>query len=333
MTAVSEPRAETGAGEPKLMLFRRDRVERLDGLDDLPSRLGGSALLWVDLRRPSEGVVRRLAERFALDDRAVRSLRRPSATAEFRDGGTFVHVTAYAPGADDPGEPAVVECVVGQNWVATSHDGPIPVLEDFAELASGSGPTGELDGPRFLAALLEWVLNEYVMAFERLDVELEELDRKAMRGDGRTEAAIEQLVDLRSRIGGLRRSLVAHRGALLALAHPELEALGDGESGRRFGLLLDRYESTLQIARDTRESVVSSFDVLIARTGHRTNEIVKILTLASVIFLPGALVAGIMGMNFKVSLFEHTIGFWLTVASILAVAVATLTVAKLKEWI
>lgn len=315
------------------MLFRRDRVERLEGLDDIPSRLDGSSLLWLDLIRPSEDVMRRLAQRLELDDRTAGALRRPCATPDFRDGGTCVHVTARAPDADKRDDAVVVECVVGENWIATSHDRPIQVLDHFAELASGSGPTGELDGPRFLAALLEWVLNEYAMAFERLDVELEEVDQRAMRGDGRTEVAIEQLVDLRSRVGGLRRSLVGHRGALLALAHPELEALGDGDSGRRFALLLERYESTLQIARDTRESIVSSFDVLIARTGHRTNEIVKLLTLASVIFLPGALIAGVMGMNYKSSLFQHAIGFWLTAAAIIVIGVITLTVAKLRDWI
>lgn len=54
---------------------------------------------------------------------------------------------------------------------------------------------------------------------------------------------------------------------------------------------MGRYEATLQGARDARESIVGSFDVLIARTGHTTNEVVEILTLASVIFLPGTLIA------------------------------------------
>jgi Mg2+ and Co2+ transporter CorA len=120
---------------------------------------------------------------------------------------------------------------------------------------------------------------------------------------------------------------------LLALTHPELEALGDSASARRFELLLQRYESTLQSARDARESIVSSFDVLIARTGHRTNEIVKLLTLASVIFLPGALLAGVMGMNFEVGLFEHSSVFWLAVAAIVAIGAVTVSVAKLREWI
>ncbi len=120
---------------------------------------------------------------------------------------------------------------------------------------------------------------------------------------------------------------------LLALAHPELEALGDEDSARRFELLVDRYEQTLEGARDVRESIYGSFDVLIARTGHRTNEIVKVLTLASVIFLPGALIAGIMGMNFKPSLFNHPMLFWVTIAVIISIAVVTIVAAKKRDWI
>jgi Mg2+ and Co2+ transporter CorA len=94
-----------------------------------------------------------------------------------------------------------------------------------------------------------------------------------------------------------------------------------------------RYESTLQEARDAREAIVGSFDVLIARGGHHTNQIMKVLTLASVIVLPGALLAGVMGMNFKVGLFNHTWLFWVVLAVIVAVAPLTLGVAKLRRWI
>lgn len=102
------------------------------------------------------------------------------------------------------------------------------------------------------------------------------------------------------------------------------------ESGRRFEALVERYESTLQATRDARESIVGSFDVLIARTGHKTNEIVKILTLASVIFLPGSLVAGVMGMNFKAKIFTHASLFWFVVAGIALIGVTTVAFAKVR---
>ena len=154
-----------------------------------------------------------------------------------------------------------------------------------------------------------------------------------MQGMGRPEEEIERLVGVRRRAARLRRSLAAHRPLLLALTQPELEALGDASSAQRFQALLARYEATLQSARDVRESIFGSFDVLIARTGHRTNEIMKILTLASVVLLPGALVAGVMGMNFKVGLFDHPVVFWFVVAGIAAVGVGTLAIAKLRGWL
>jgi Mg2+ and Co2+ transporter CorA len=43
---------------------------------------------------------------------------------------------------------------------------------------------------------------------------------------------------------------------------------------------------------------------LIARGGQKTNRIMTVLTLTSVILLPSALLAAVMGMNFKVGLFR-----------------------------
>ena len=117
------------------------------------------------------------------------------------------------------------------------------------------------------------------------------------------------------------------------MTHPELEALGDDESAERFRNLLSSYETSLQTARDTRASIVSSFDVVIARTGQRTNDVMKVLTLASVILLPGSLLAGVMGMNFKVGLFAHPALFWVVLGAIALIAVVTLATARAREWI
>jgi magnesium transporter len=223
--------------------------------------------------------------------------------------------------------------VVSEHWVVTAHNEPIAVLVEFAERVSGTGDTGSLDGPGFLAALLEWVLGSYSAAFERIEQRLEEFDIQAMRGDTEAEKDIERLIEMRKEVGKLRRALAAHRTALVSLTHPELEALGDNASGERFESLLSRFESTVQEARDAREAIVGSFDVLIARDGHRTNDIMKVLTLTSVILLPGALIAGVMGMNFKVGLFDEALLFWVVIALIAAIAPVTIGLAKQRQWI
>ena len=315
------------------ILFDRDKVERLDDLGERPRRLRGGKLLWVDVGRNSEDEAHRVAEAFGLDSATRDCLTGSKDRAVFKDHGRYIHVTTYAPDEDDEGELIALECVVGENWVLTAHDQPIPVLEEFASRVSGSGDTGSLDGPGFLAALLEWVLGSYSAAFERIEHRLEEFDIEAMRGDADGSRYIERLIQMRKQVGKLRRALAAHRSALVSLTHPELEALGDNDSSERFASLLRRFEATVQEARDAREAIVGSFDVLIARSGHRTNEIMKVLTLTSVILLPGALIAGVMGMNFKVGLFDNSSLFWVVLAGILLIAPVTIGLAKLWRWI
>jgi Mg2+ and Co2+ transporter CorA len=119
----------------------------------------------------------------------------------------------------------------------------------------------------------------------------------------------------------------------LSLTRPELEGMSSADTAERFANLRARLEDAVQAARDSRDSVVGSFDVLIARTGHRTNEIMKVLTLASVLLLPGALIAGVLGMNFRVGFFEHDWLFWVVLGVIAALALSTLVVARVRRWI
>jgi magnesium transporter len=319
-------------GMSEAILFDRDAVDHLDDLSERPRRLRRSQLLWVDVHRESGFSASEVGEAFALDDTTCGYLSTPHERPVFDDHGRYIHITTYAPREDDEGELHAVECIVGENWVITAHDQPISVLEEFAERVSGSGDTGSLDGPGFLAALLEWVLGSYTAAFERIETRLEEFDVQAMRGEGADED-IESLIEMRRYVGAYRRALAAHRSALVALTHPELEALGDNASSERFQSLFVRFEAALQEARDAREAIVGSFDVLIARGGHKTNRIMTVLTLTSVILLPGALLAAVMGMNFKVGLFANTYLFWVTVAVIIAIAPLAIGIAKRKDWL
>jgi magnesium transporter len=315
------------------ILFDADRVDHLEHFSKVPRRLNGSKLLWVDIDRRTDESADQVADAFDLNDVTRDHLASSCGHAVFHDFGRYIHVTTYSPDEGKSENLIALECVVGENWVITAHDCPLTVLEEFADRVSGSGDTGALDGPAFLATLLEWVLGAYSSTFEGLEQRLEEFDVQAMRGEGKPEDDVEQLIAMRREVGVLRRALAAHRSALVALTHPELEALGDNASGERFVSLLRRFESTVQEARDAREAIVGSFDVLIARTGHRTNGIMKVLTLTSVILLPGALIASVMGMNFKVGLFNNPWLFYVVVGFIVLIAPLTLGLAKVRKWI
>ena len=317
------------------LLFDRERVDELERWQDHLPRLRGSSILWIDLESPDDEQLDDLADELELTRDSRRRLSSASTSAQFSDFGEYVQVTAWAP--SDPGDRELrrVVCLVSERWIATIHDGPVSVLDTIRERASGSGATGELDGLAFLANILEWVLESYLAAFEEIERSLEEIDAAAMRGDASStqDEVLARLVASRREIGRLRRALTSHRDAMLSLTRPELKAIGNADSAERFSALRDRLEEAVQAARDSREAVVGSFDLLIASTGQRTNEIMKILTLASVLLLPGSLVAGLLGMNFKVGIFQHPFLFWVVLAAVVATAGTTLILARLRDWI
>jgi magnesium transporter len=318
------------------LLFERRSVDTVDDWQAAVEQLGRSSILWIDIERPDRRQVAALARCLDLSRDSVERLASPSGRPYFGDSGNYLHVTAVAPADDGPGcELVLVDCLVSEHWLVTARQGPIELVEEFRERAAdGTGDTGRLDGLEFLATLLEWVLNGYLRAFARIEDELDELDAQAMKGSlDDAEAALRQLVELRGQIGSLRRALVSHREMLLALTRPELEEIATSDHAERFGELRVRLEQAIQGARDCRDAVAVSFDVLIARNEQRTNEIMKVLTLASVLLLPGALIAGVMGMNFKVGLFDHDFLFWVVVAGILGLAAATLGTARARKWI
>lgn len=309
------------------LLFDHREVDEVDWSESLP-RLGRSAVLWIDLEGPDDGELERLADVLDLDSRAIERRANP----EFADYGDHIQITASAP--NESRTLVTVTCLVSKRWVVTIHEEPVEMLETFRERAAGSGATGQLDGLEFLANLLEWAIESYFHAFEEIEASLEEIDTRAMSGDvEEREDVVEQLVERRREIGRLRRALTSHREAILALTRPELEAIATSSSAARFSELRGRLEEAVQAARDSREAVVGAFDVIIASTGQRTNEIMKFLTLASVLLLPGTLIAGVMGMNFKLGVFETAAYFWLVLVAMLVVALVTLAIARMRDWI
>lgn len=309
------------------LLFDHREVDEVDWSGSLP-RLGRSAVLWIDLEGPDDGELERLADVLDLDSRAIERREHP----EFADYGDHIQITASAP--NESRTLVTVTCLVSKRWVVTIHEEPVEMLETFRERAAGSGATGQLDGLEFLANLLEWAIESYFHAFEEIEASLEEIDTRAMSGDvEEREDVVEKLVERRREIGRLRRALTSHREAILALTRPELEAIATSSSAARFSELRGRLEEAVQAARDSREAVVGAFDVIIASTGQRTNEIMKFLTLASVLLLPGTLIAGVMGMNFKLGVFETAAYFWLVLAAMLVVALVTLAIARMRDWI
>jgi Mg2+ and Co2+ transporter CorA len=321
-------------GVVRAYLFDQKQGRPVEDWADVIHNLAGDHVLWVDLVDASEEEAQQVGGAFGLPDLEERR-RKESASVD--QSGGYLAVTAVAADRDGEGSgprALAIHSLVGQNWVVTLHDTEVAPIEEFRERVEGTGEVGSLDAASFLATLLEWVVSSYLSAFDEIETSLEDFDLTILQSPhSNAEQRIGVLVEARRRIGMLRRALAPHREVFAALSHAEFDPVSTEESAQRFQELSIKVDAALGSARDAKDAVVGSFDVLIARSEHRMNEIMKVLTLASVLLLPGALIAGVMGMNFKPSIFTHPWLFWVTTGAIALIALLTLFAARARHWI
>jgi magnesium transporter len=323
----------------KAYLFDKRKGEIVEDWAASLQHLSKTQVLWLDLQDPSQEQAAEVLEALGLSEVGELQLDDPEETPAVEQHEGHLRVTAIAVSdaeRDPERERIVIDCFLSSNWVLTAHTADIAALDAFRRVAEGQGEIGLLDGPSFLSTVLEWVVTSYLHAFDEVEESLDEFDVKALANPSRDpEEEMRVLSSARSRVGRLRRTLAPHREVFATLSHSEFDPLSSPESAERFRALGARVDAALDSARDARDGIASSFDVLIVRTEHRTNEIMKVLTLASILLLPGALLAGVAGMNvnFGGQVFVDSTLFWLVVSAIILIALLTLAFARLRKWI
>jgi Mg2+ and Co2+ transporter CorA len=189
---------------------------------------------------------------------------------------------------------------------------------------------GKLDAASFTAGLIDSIFAAFFRQVEAIERAIDDLDEQAVRSST-SDRFLDTVVVLRRRIGRLRRTLAPNREALSPLERPDFvlrEELGEVWPG-----MIQRLERAIDAIENARELLVGSVDLYLGRSSQRTNDVMKILTLISSIALPGIVLAGVMGMNFKVDIFDDPGNFWKVLWAMAAFSVLIVGVARWRRWI
>ena len=311
-------------------------AESKDGhvsLGDVPvEHLNEKQLLWIDISRDQD--VAAEAAALGLTAETIRAIREPAPEPALFVHDAYVHIVVVAPATDTiPYAPQVLDCVVGRNWVLTVHPEAVEFLGRFDERIRGDSDLGKLDGHGFLAAILQEHVASYLAEIRPIEADLDRLDLRSMTGRIGEEALLRDLVRVRLRLAKLRRMLEPHRELFALLARSEFAVLSGSQVASDFEALNVLLEHTLQSMEAVREMIIGSFEIYTTWTAHGTNKVIKRLTVASVALLPPTLLAGVMGMNSLPRALVTGQAFWISTATMAGLALAVLTLARLREWI
>ncbi|MEZ4318281.1 MAG: magnesium/cobalt transporter CorA [Myxococcota bacterium] len=190
-----------------------------------------------------------------------------------------------------------VALVLGPGWVLTFQEQAGDVWESLrSRIRQGKGRIRKMKADYLMHALLDDIVDAYFVALEEVESRVDGLEAAALDPSTRIDNAA--IFALKQELADFRRAVWPMRESVSAL----LKADGGPISAAVVPYLRDVYDHVVQvmdILESSRERVVGVYELHLSVTSHRLNDIMKVLTLVSTIFIPGTFVAGVYGMNFK----------------------------------
>ena len=313
------------------------RDKQVDLEPSLAKSLGTRQLLWVDADSRDASVIDELKRLLELPAETAKLLEADDTTPHLLRYPERVHLRLVAMQPNDSGASekasdvasASIDIIVAPNLVVTVHDGSIHAFEAFQDNVRGDSSLGALDAADFLTILVDSILAVYRELVEGVERRIDALDEVALRATGGA-AFLAQVVGLRRRVALLRRALAPHAWVFAPLARPDFELEG---VGKPWPGVVDRLDRAIDAVGNARELLIGAFDVYMARSAQRTNDVMKALTVLSAILLPAVLIGGVMGMNFKIAFFDDPNNFWVAIGAMVGLAVVVVGVTRWRGWI
>ncbi len=168
-----------------------------------------------------------------------------------------------------------------------------------ARLRAGRGYSRKMKADYLAYALLDATVDQIFPVLESVGDSIEAVEEELL--DKPTRASLRKLYESKRLLLHLRRAAWPHREIFNALIRDDT-----GIVGRETQIFLrDCYDHTAQIIdiiESYRDLTAGLMDLYLSSLGFRTNEIMRVLTVVSVFFIPLTFLAGVYGMNFDTDL-------------------------------
>lgn len=315
---------EAVATLPRAILYdaaghdRECEIEKID-LD----QLGKDQLLWVDLTGTGPQGVLSLPESLRESVGPLDDVGHLELFDEFYRFG----VPLLGP------ENGHLQFIVGTSWVITMSEQRPDFFDEWIDADRGETLKGRMTATAFAAALLMRHFDVFREQIAGVDVSVDRLDDTILRSREK-KSPLLTLAALRRRLSQLRAVLKDHRGVIGGLIGPDFLPQV-AETDRNFLIEVNRLFERLEddVGR-ARETVIGSFELYSSRVAQDTNQLVKVLTIATVITGIIGAVAGIFGMNFDTPITHSGLaGFLIITGLMIASAVTIVVLAFWRRWI
>lgn len=213
----------------------------------------------------------------------------------------------------------------------THHYTPLQSIANARQLiAKNAQALGK--GPDFLFHfIIDDIVDNYTPILDRLDDAIDTMEDEVFQNP--SQVSMVRILHLKRNIITIRRVAVYQREMLSRLSRGEFELINRDEM-IFYRNVYDHLVRMTDMADSYRDMVSSLLDAYLSVTSNRLNQVMKVLTIISTIFLPLSVITGFFGMNFTyLPIKDWDNGVAITAGFMALVAGGMMWVFRRNKWI
>lgn len=272
-----------------------------DSTGDILRRIDPGKVNWINVSGLSRTeIIGELGERFHLHPLTLEDILHTGQRPKQEDHEDYLYLVLkilFPDGETDKVQYEQVSFILGENYVVSFLESDRDVFDPVRErLRTQKGKVRTLKADYLLYTLIDSIVDHYYVIIEMIGDEIESTEEELITRP--SPDVLKRIHGLRTEMLYLRRSIWPLREVIGSLERSETPLIREG-----IGIYLrDIYDHTVQ-AVDTiemyRDIVSGMLDTYLSSLSNRMNEIMKVLTIFSTIFIPLTFLVGVYGMNFE----------------------------------
>ncbi len=270
-------------------------------LEAIPDQSG---LVWVDIQGPSEGhpdqsVEDWLCAVFQFHPLAVEDALRETHVPKVDDWDGYLYLVFHVARIEPNSDVLFLQefdVFLGRNYVVTYHAGPLAIL-DQDRINIERDPRDRLrhGADHLLIRFLELAVDQSLAAIEELDDRVDEIQNQVIANA--SPRILQRIFRVKRSAIQLHKSLAPQREVLNRLARDPYKPV-QPKHRVYFRDLYDHVVRIHDISEGLRDLISGTLETYLSVVSNRTNDIMKTLTIVTVMFMPMSFLVGFFGMNF-----------------------------------
>jgi len=288
---------------------------------------------WVDLDNPSDEEAYVLTSDFKFHPLIIEDVIVETGLPKLDVFDKYLFLVFHTVYYKSEGELGIkeIDLFFGKNYVVTVHSDEFPVLGMIRQRCLKDERVLSRGSDFAMHTILDYIVDEFVEVRKSVQKFIDSLEMEIFAEQAEPDV-LKRIFELKEDIAALTRMASAQRQILARFSRGEYGLVGE-DSTVYFRDVFDHLNSIVESAQNFNDILSNILSVYLSVASNKTNEIMKTLTIFTVILLPLSVISGIYGMNLEFPERHIPGGYFMVLGLMAIIVISLLFFFKKKEWL